>query len=261
MELFEAEGRLVHSSNGVPRLKRYTTDGQGVPLQDVWTDINRLDAHSEERVGYDTQKPASLLERLITASSDAGDTVLDPFVGSGTTLVAAERLKRQWIGIDSSLLAVSIALGRVRQDAGALPVKVEGFPATPAEARNLQHSSPEAFGIWGTSMLATVADRRSFNGTLTAGVGCLPVGRRWLQLLSWVPISAPAVGVLPVSRQSRLASLGFVLRSGRKDDLLVRWLEQRTKAKIHLLSVDNLVETESRNAGLATLVLNKATTA
>ena len=209
-------------------------------MPDVWP-INLIPANSAEWLPYPTQKPIALLKRILEASTSPGDVVLDPFCGCGTTIMAAQELERQWIGIDSSLLAVSIALGRVRQDAGALPVKVEGFPATPAEARNLQHSSPEAFGIWGTSMLATVADRRSFNGTLTAGVGCLPVGRRWLQLLSWVPISAPAVGVLPVSRQSRLASLGFVLRSGRKDDLLVRWLEQRTKAKIHLLSVDNLV--------------------
>jgi DNA modification methylase len=129
MESLERDGRLVHSSNGVPRLKRYADDGVGVCVQDVWTDINRLDSHSDERVGFETQKPLGLLERVIAASSDPGDLVLDPFCGSGTTAVAAERLGRAWVCMDISLTACSITLARVRQEASLEWVSLEGFPS------------------------------------------------------------------------------------------------------------------------------------
>ena len=124
----EDEGRLVHSSNGVPRLKRYSHEGRGVAVQDVWLDINRLDSHSRERIGFDTQKPAALLDRIIAASSNPGDLVLDPFAGSGTTAVAAERLKRSWVVMDSSLMACAFALARVRQEVNLATVALEGFP-------------------------------------------------------------------------------------------------------------------------------------
>jgi len=84
-----------------------------VPLGDVWTDIGVLNNRAKERTGYPTQKPVALLERIIAASSNPGDVVLDPFCGSGTTLVAAERLGRRWIGMDTSPDAVAIAQGRL----------------------------------------------------------------------------------------------------------------------------------------------------
>ena len=156
MEAFEKESRLVHSSNGVPRLKRYSHEGRGVAVQDIWLDINRLDSHSRERIGFETQKPAALLERIIAASSNPGDLVLDPFAGSGTTAVAAERLKRSWIVMDSSLMACAIALARVRQEVNLATVTLEGFPEDASDAQRLLRSEPAAFGIWGTSMLGSI---------------------------------------------------------------------------------------------------------
>src|SRR5436309_13584789 len=97
-------------------------------------DINRLDAHSEERVGFETQKPLALLERIIGASSQPDDIVLDPYCGTGTTMVAAERLGRQWIGIDQSLLASSLALARLRQVVQLKHITLNGFPSNRAEA-------------------------------------------------------------------------------------------------------------------------------
>jgi site-specific DNA-methyltransferase (adenine-specific) len=92
----------------VPRFKRYLDQQRGRPLGDVWTDIPPINSQAQERLGYPTQKPIALLERIIAASSNPGDIVLDPFCGCGTTIAAAQRLKRKWIGIDISPTAMEI---------------------------------------------------------------------------------------------------------------------------------------------------------
>ena len=98
-----AAGRIIQTRPGnVPRYKRYLDEQKGKPLNNIWTDIPNLTATSKERVGYPTQKPLALLERIIGSSSHLGNVVLDPFCGCATTCVAAERLQRQWIGIDLS---------------------------------------------------------------------------------------------------------------------------------------------------------------
>ncbi len=108
------EGRVVQSDTGsVPRYKRYLDEMTGVPLQDLWTDIPPIGARAAERVGYPTQKPLKLLERIIVASSNEGDVVLDPFAGCATACVAAERLRRQWVGIDLSPLAAKLVKSRL----------------------------------------------------------------------------------------------------------------------------------------------------
>ena len=91
---------------GVPRYKRYLDDMGGIQAQDIITDISPASAHSEERMGYATQKPIALLERIIQASSNPGDIVFDPFCGCATTLEAAHRLERRWIGIDIAIHAI-----------------------------------------------------------------------------------------------------------------------------------------------------------
>ena len=108
MERYEAEGRLhwPKRRGGVPRLKRYLDEFEGVPLQDVWSDVRVIHNRSRERVGYPTQKPEALLERIVKASSNPGDIVLDAFAGSGTALAVADKLGRRWIGIDCGKLAV-----------------------------------------------------------------------------------------------------------------------------------------------------------
>ncbi|NUN96200.1 MAG: site-specific DNA-methyltransferase [Candidatus Omnitrophica bacterium] len=119
MEQLIVEGRVVQSRPGaVPAYKRYLDEMPGVPLQDVWTDIRPVGARAAERVGYPTQKPEALLERIIRSSSNTGDLVLDPFCGCGTTLVVARRLNRRWIGVDSSRAAIAATLARLRGDLG-----------------------------------------------------------------------------------------------------------------------------------------------
>ena len=90
------------------RLKRYSKEQKGNLLGNIWTDIRNVQAHAKERIGYPTQKPEILLERIIKCASNEGDTVLDPLVGGGTTIVAADRLKRAWIGIDQSVSAIKV---------------------------------------------------------------------------------------------------------------------------------------------------------
>lgn len=260
MEAFEQEGKLVHSSNGVPRLKRYTDDGAGVPVQDIWLDINRLDAHSDERVGYDTQKPLALLERIISASTEPGALVLDPFCGTGTTLVAAERLGREWIGIDFSLLGASMALARVRQEVHLKQVALVGFPADEQAASRLLRDDPGTFGIWGAGMLGTLADRKVSTGSLTAGSGRLRIGSKTVQLLSWIPTDDVLTGVLPADRSRRLARLGFIVRLGTSFESLAEWLAQRAKAQLHAVDLRDLVDPESLKRGLSQRIVTAAGT-
>ena len=115
------EGRVVQRKPGaVPRYKRYLDEMPGVPLQDIWADIPPIAAQAKERIGYPTQKPIALLERIISASSNPGDVVLDPFCGCATACVAAEQLGRRWIGIDISPKAVELVNMRLRQSMGNL---------------------------------------------------------------------------------------------------------------------------------------------
>ena len=115
------EGRIVQRRpGGVPQYKRYLDEMPGVPLQDIWADIPPIAAQAKERIGYPTQKPIALLERIIKASSNPGDVVLDPFCGCATACVAAEALGRRWIGIDISPKAVELVNMRLRQSMGNL---------------------------------------------------------------------------------------------------------------------------------------------
>jgi adenine-specific DNA-methyltransferase len=107
MEELYRQGRIVQTKPGtVPAQKRYLDEMPGVPLQDLWLDINTVQPQSNERLGYDTQKPEALLERIVNLSSSGGDLVADFFCGSGTTLAVAEKLGRRWIGCDLGRYAI-----------------------------------------------------------------------------------------------------------------------------------------------------------
>jgi len=120
LEEFDKQGRIhwPKKADGMPRLKQYIEDLSGIPLQTVWTDIRPLHNLAEERLGYPTQKPLALLDRIVNASSNPNDIVLDAFCGCGTALVAAENLGRQWIGIDISPTACRVMAKRLRDVCG-----------------------------------------------------------------------------------------------------------------------------------------------
>ena len=119
--------------NGRPEHKRFLDDMPGIVLQDVWTDIDPINAKAQERLGYPTQKPVALLERIILASSNEGDVVLDPFCGCGTTIAAAQKLNREWIGIDVTHLAVGLMKLRLKDSFRMLPVGQKA--ASPLDVR------------------------------------------------------------------------------------------------------------------------------
>ena len=119
MEKLHRERRVVQTKPGsVPQYKRYLDEGKGVQLGSVWDDINPLHGSDAERLGYPTQKPLKLLERILQIGSNENDNVLDAFCGCGTALVAAQKLKRQWIGIDISPTACRVMAKRLQRDCG-----------------------------------------------------------------------------------------------------------------------------------------------
>ena len=112
------KGLLHYTSNGLANQKRYLDEMNGIPVDSIWEDIPPIQAQSKERLGYPTQKPEALLERIISASSNEGDVVLDPFCGCGTAVAVAERLNRRWIGIDVTHLAISLMKSRLHDTFG-----------------------------------------------------------------------------------------------------------------------------------------------
>ena len=133
-------------------MKEYLHDAQGQVLQDLWTDIV-VGPTAGERLGYPTQKPQALLERIIAASSNPGDVVLDPFCGCGTTVHAAERLGREWIGIDVTHLAVNLIRRRLREAFPGIAFEVHGVPTDLDGARALAEQSKHQFELWAITLI------------------------------------------------------------------------------------------------------------
>ena len=150
------EGRVVQETPGaVPRYKRYLDEMAGVSLQDWWGDIKPIGSRARERLGYPTQKPESLLERIINASSNEGDIVLDPFCGCGTATAAAERLKRRWIGIDITHLAITLIRHRLNDAFGGKlrQYQVIGVPEDLAGAAALAQENRYQFEWWALGLV------------------------------------------------------------------------------------------------------------
>ena len=145
-------GRVVQRREGaVPAYKRYLDEMPGVPLQDMWTDIGPIASQARERLGYPTQKPLALLERIISSSCPPNGLVLDPFCGCGTAVHAAERLDRRWIGIDISTFSVGLMRGRILNNFEHLTtddVLVRGVPVNVAEAEALAQRDKFEFEKW-----------------------------------------------------------------------------------------------------------------
>jgi DNA modification methylase len=146
------DGLVIQTKPGtVPQLKRFLDEQKGIPLGDVWTDIPPLNSQAAERLGYPTQKPEALLERIIRASSNEGAVVLDPFCGCGTAIAVAQRLKRHWVGIDITHLAITLIKHRLHTAFGeriAATYEVVGEPTDLAGATALAKDDPYQFQWW-----------------------------------------------------------------------------------------------------------------
>ena len=151
------EGIVVQTKPGmVPQMKLYFDEQRGRPLSDVWTDIPPLNSQAIERLGYPTQKPLALLERIINASSNPGDVVLDPFCGCGTAIAAAQQLGRKWIGIDITHLAVALQKNRLKDMFDLKPVtdyRIIGEPTDVGSAKQLAQEDRYQFQFWAVSLV------------------------------------------------------------------------------------------------------------
>jgi DNA modification methylase len=156
MKDLQTQGRIVQTRPGaVPRQKRYLDEMPGVQLQNIWDDLPVISNRSREALGYQTQKPLSLLERIIQASSNPGDLVLDPFCGCGTAIEAAHSLGRKWIGIDVTALAIDVVerrLGRRGLRRGN-DYEVDGIPLDADGARRLFEHDPHQFQLWAITLV------------------------------------------------------------------------------------------------------------
>jgi site-specific DNA-methyltransferase (adenine-specific) len=153
MAEWDSKGRIRYTKSGTAEYIRYLDEMPGMPAQDVWNDISPINSQARERLGYPTQKPETLLERIIKSSSNEGDIVLDPFCGCGTALVVAHKLNRKWIGIDITHLAISTMKWRLEKMFPNIQYKVIGEPKDLESAKELANQNKYQFQWWAVSLV------------------------------------------------------------------------------------------------------------
>jgi site-specific DNA-methyltransferase (adenine-specific) len=158
MKKLDEDGRVWYPEDETkrPRLKRYLDEMAGNLVTTVWIDINPINSQAQERLGYPTQKPLTLLERILQASSNEGDVVLDPFCGCGTAIAAAQKLNRKWIGIDVTHLSIALMKYRLRDSYGLIEKKdydVVGEPEDIQSAKQLAKHDRYQFQWWALSLV------------------------------------------------------------------------------------------------------------
>ncbi|MDE2816316.1 MAG: DNA methyltransferase [Chloroflexota bacterium] len=164
IERFRQENKIAKSSSGREYLKQYLSDKKGVAVDSVWDDIDGIAyGASKERIGYPTQKPRALLERILQACSSPGDIILDPFTGCGTTIDAAERLGRQWVGIDISSFAIDL-VQEYRLKPLGVTAHIEGIPADLTAARRLAELNRFDFESWAIYLVPGLVPNKSKTG-------------------------------------------------------------------------------------------------
>lgn len=155
MKELDQQGRLIFPQNpeGRIRIKKYLDEMPGVTVSNVWDDIPPISSQAAERLGYPTQKPLALLERIIATSSNPGDVVLDPFCGCGTTIAAAQKLDRRWIGIDITHLSIALQKYRLQEMFPEIEFQIIGEPQSVNAARQLANDDRFQFQWWALSLI------------------------------------------------------------------------------------------------------------
>ncbi|MGA8710084.1 MAG: DNA methyltransferase [Thermoplasmata archaeon] len=241
LDRLEGMGRVLwpKKGGGTPEFKQYMNDMEGTDLQDIWTDIDPLNSQATNRQGFPTQKPPELLERVIKASSNPGDVVLDPVCGCGTTVLASASEGRKWIGVDISPTACRLVAKRV-----SLPLnEIVGLPRSMAEIKEMVKLDPIEFQNWVCDVLGAVSTTK--RGSAPHADGGID---GWI--LSMTPISVkgsegigyPEIERFEKSLQKRGKSDGFfvafsfskpayeeAVRASREDKVTIDLLEVREK--------------------------------
>jgi site-specific DNA-methyltransferase (adenine-specific) len=165
MKQMDADGRVYFPADKSKRLrrKRFLDELKGENVDSLWDDIPPVNSMAQERLGYPTQKPVALLERIIQASSNEGDVLLDPFCGCGTSIHAAQNLNRQWIGIDITHLAIRLIETRLEAFSG-LKYRTHGVPKDLEGARDLATRDKHEFQLWATAQVEAVPYRNGQKG-------------------------------------------------------------------------------------------------
>ena len=258
LEAWWAEGRILTRRDGSPRmdgLKIYLDDLPGKPIGTNWNDIDRVGNTSGERLGYPTQKPLALLERIIAASSNEGDVVLDPFCGCGTAVHAAEKLGRRWIGIDLTHLAIGLIEKRMTQAFPGIAFEVKGRPQSLEDALDLARRDKHQFELWALSVVEAVPWKGGRKGADTGIDGIIwfkPDGRRSEKAI--VEVKGGGVGVKDIGRLAQVmeregALIGVFLtaqpptRAMERDAAAVgMWTQEETGRTFPRLQIITLAE-------------------
>jgi DNA modification methylase len=241
MEKLVEEGRVVQVKPGaVPAYKRYLDEMPGVPLQDVWTDIRPLASRGKERMGYPTQKPEALIERILASSTNRGDIVLDPFCGCGTTIAVAQQMQRRWIGIDISPQAAAIMKRRV--DGFGANAVVTGLPETIEDLRALGHYE---FQNW---VIDEVNGVRRVKKTKDLGIdGYSYLERCPIQVKQQDGVGRKAVDEFETAMQRDSKDVGYIVAFSFTEGSDGAYAEaarsrQVGKTSVHLVTVEKLLE-------------------
>jgi len=264
LDELDKQGRIYWPPKGhMPRLKRYLDELDGKPLTAEWTDIPSIGAHAKERLGFPTQKPLTLLERIIKSSSNKGNVVLDPFCGCGTTIMAAHKLKRKWIGIDITHLAISLIKTRLRKIKvyANKDYKVIGEPVDFSSAEKLASTNAYQFQWWALSLIdakPTNPDKKKgadkgVDGWLTFREGGrLNLGRIVVQVKGGVHVGAKDIRDLIGTVQNTKSAMGIFLtlseptKAMKKAAMEAEYYESPTWGhkypKIQILTIKELLE-------------------
>jgi site-specific DNA-methyltransferase (adenine-specific) len=207
MEQMDVEGRIYFPTDKNKRLqrKRFLDELEGETVDTLWDDISPINSQAQERLGYPTQKPLALLERIIAASSNEGDVVLDPFCGCGTAVHAAQKLGRQWLGIDVTHLAIGLIEKRMKDAFPGIQFNVEGRPQDLGSALNLASRDKHQFELWALSVVDAVpwkGGRKGPDGGIDGIIYFKPDGKRTEKAI--VEVKGGGTGVKDVGRLAQV---------------------------------------------------------
>lgn len=228
---------------GTPRFKQYAHISPGQPVQDVIQDIRALSSKARERLGYPTQKPEALLERVILASSDPDDVVLDPFCGCGTTVAVAERLGRRWIGVDISPTAMEVMRRRLRKENPALQLRIEGLPDSVIKLKQLK---PFEFQNW---VIAQINGKHSPRKVHDMGIdGYTFMTGDPVQVKQSEKVGRNVVDNFETAMRRAEADTGYIIafsftKNAREEVARAKWNEG---LYVHLVKVEALLQAPDR---------------
>jgi site-specific DNA-methyltransferase (adenine-specific) len=259
MEQLDREGRLFYPKKEDSRLRKkiYLDESAGVPATDMWEDLPPIHASAAERLGYPTQKPLALLERIISASSNDGDVVLDPFCGCGTAIHAAQKLGRQWIGIDVTHLAIHLIEKRLGDAFPGIRYEVHGTPKDLGSAQDLARRDKHQFELWALAQVDAVpwkGGRKGPDGGIDGIIYFKPDGKRTEKAIVEVKgggTSVKDIGRLAQVMEREKASLGVLITAQLPTSAMIKdaaavgrfedeW--RRTYPKLQILTLAELFQ-------------------